>query len=321
MRVDKLYEGQIFKNYRDLCDTLEIDYKRGLSKTYQLEDIYRYCVLHKKGHSLTVTEVFEEPVPKIEKRGRKSLYGDLLQLIMLDYFLRIDKPVLILTRNKLMRDTNMVNERYQSNSYDIKSLSQELDIPVFVTNEFYNLTRSNFSYVIDSTLDALRNRSLIIYSKITMLAIDNEHRMASVPEKLVILEAEKSVLKSLGYQMLSQVVAANKWKLFTSRVLKLLKTSIPDVDYYYTSYHITVNREHIENDYEIILKGILTNEERLEKETNLNNQICETMLNNAKNRKSKSESEEFKKERDFMRISENYIRDNHKLISYLIKKE
>lgn len=84
MRVDKLYEGQVFKNYRVMCEELEMPIRGGNSKKLQMEDLHRYCATDRSGNSIIVREVFDFPIPKIDGRGRSvkpiSLHSPALAL-------------------------------------------------------------------------------------------------------------------------------------------------------------------------------------------------------------------------------------------------
>ena len=47
MNIDNLHEGQVFKNYKELCATLEIKPAGGDSKVAQFKDLDTYCKNHK----------------------------------------------------------------------------------------------------------------------------------------------------------------------------------------------------------------------------------------------------------------------------------
>ena len=73
MRVDKLYEGQIFKNYGHLCETLEIEKKNGNAKTARMKKVECYCLIRKEGHKIIVESVYDTPLPLPKGRGGVSI--------------------------------------------------------------------------------------------------------------------------------------------------------------------------------------------------------------------------------------------------------
>ena len=47
MKINNISEGQIIKNYKALCEELEIEFKKGGSRKTQLQDLERYFKYHK----------------------------------------------------------------------------------------------------------------------------------------------------------------------------------------------------------------------------------------------------------------------------------
>ena len=60
MKFENLHEGQVFKNYKELCATLEIEPTDGSSKRAQFKDLDTYCLYHKEGHKIIIDEIFDE---------------------------------------------------------------------------------------------------------------------------------------------------------------------------------------------------------------------------------------------------------------------
>lgn len=70
MNISKLYKGQIIKNYKHLCETLEIEIKDGTnSKNAQFKELARYVDFERIGHKIIINDIYKIPLPKIEKRG------------------------------------------------------------------------------------------------------------------------------------------------------------------------------------------------------------------------------------------------------------
>lgn len=65
---EELKVGQVFKNYKSICEWLGVEPSTGKSKQLHLKDFERYCLYHKEGQKFIIDEVFEEPHEKIDKR-------------------------------------------------------------------------------------------------------------------------------------------------------------------------------------------------------------------------------------------------------------
>ena len=60
MKIENLHEGQVFKNYNDLCAALEIKAKRGNSKNAQIKEMNTLFSHHKEGNKIVIDKIFDE---------------------------------------------------------------------------------------------------------------------------------------------------------------------------------------------------------------------------------------------------------------------
>ncbi|MEM4994799.1 zinc-ribbon domain-containing protein [Priestia sp. SB1] len=72
MKIENLSEGQVFKNYRVLCRTLEMPIKEGNSRKAQLKILDLYCKWSRSGNSIKIEQIYEKPLTKVENRGRSG---------------------------------------------------------------------------------------------------------------------------------------------------------------------------------------------------------------------------------------------------------
>lgn len=79
MNIENLKVGMNVKNYKTLCDLLEVDVKGGNSKKAQLEDFKRYFLYEKEGVKFKITEIFEEVKEKSNNHGGKRFEVDALK--------------------------------------------------------------------------------------------------------------------------------------------------------------------------------------------------------------------------------------------------
>lgn len=68
MKFNKLEQGQVFKNYIELCEFLGEKQKTGKSRQLQLKDWERYFVSHKDGQKIIIDSVYSVPLEKEDKR-------------------------------------------------------------------------------------------------------------------------------------------------------------------------------------------------------------------------------------------------------------
>ena len=65
MKIENLKVGQIIKNYKELCNILEIKVSAGNSKKKQLNELERYCKYHKDKNKFIIDGIYDTPLPKI----------------------------------------------------------------------------------------------------------------------------------------------------------------------------------------------------------------------------------------------------------------
>lgn len=76
MNIKNLHEGQLIKNYKELCKILEIEEKSSNSKVAQMKELQTYISYEKKGHSFKIIEIYSKKKEKVNNKkfcNRKNL--------------------------------------------------------------------------------------------------------------------------------------------------------------------------------------------------------------------------------------------------------
>ena len=81
---DKLQKGEVFKNYKELCERLGEPVKDGNAKKSQLKQWEQKFSYQKQGHKIIITEVFEEPRKMIDNRVKSDSQKNKLCQPLLD---------------------------------------------------------------------------------------------------------------------------------------------------------------------------------------------------------------------------------------------
>ena len=76
MRVENLHEGQIIKNYKELCDILEIKARNGKGRILNHKEFDRHFSYDKDGHKYIITNIYKVPKDRIDNRsnGNNSIF-------------------------------------------------------------------------------------------------------------------------------------------------------------------------------------------------------------------------------------------------------
>lgn len=74
MNIENLEVGKTFRNLRHLQEVLGIPIGvSSNSKNAQLKELARYCKYNRQGHKLTIEEIHEFPLDKVDNRGGNNL--------------------------------------------------------------------------------------------------------------------------------------------------------------------------------------------------------------------------------------------------------
>ena len=185
-----------------------------------------------------------------------------------------------LSKNKILRELKMINNNYAFCKLRLPKLSEFMNIDNEVIKEWYDSTSRMLESNLDSALKNLESQSLIFWSKEITIAkaiplaeinknkisktkvIDQydeeiinydyyatnevvlQYREGTDDEKRFILYTEKEILKEMGLDNKSQVIACGLWQDFIERVNNILLDKL-NIAFYYKSYKILFNLEHV----------------------------------------------------------------------------
>lgn len=355
----------ILKNYSDLCRILGEDEKpRGTSRQNHLKWFEEYFTYKKEGHKFIITEIFDKEVePIIDRRGgayNTVEYTENIEKLLLD-ILAQDKNngIIFLSKNKLFHMLEMVNVNYLDCNRRVPKLSKLLDIDENSVQEWYDTTGGMLERSLNSALKKLTNQSLILWSReITICKIepipDSEYlvkitrkdkygedkeqwiqevatrkiiREATDDEKKYIIEVERDTMLVLDCDDKQEIIRKGLWSEFEKKVKSILEKQ-ENIIYYYQSYKILFNPEHIFRKQNQINSLKMSNKERLDQKKIVNKSVMDRIENNAKSRHSKASAdiediwnpEDDKHLRVIRRSSDKYIEDNIKLNKTLIDR-
>lgn len=284
MEIKKLKNGIIIKNYKELCSLLNIPIKAGDSKKAQLKEFERYCKYRKDGNSFIIDEVYKIPKEKVDNtgksegsRGNNSLYSEDIQFLILNILAEEAGGSVNVSCSRLLGLLNLVNENYINGEKNIKELSEMTNVPVANCLDFYMFSRNNLRVKLESALNGLERKRLIIWEKIFFVdiiekvneKINHTHRAATDTEKRKILKAETTTLKEMGYETVPYI-SSEKMKEFRNKVNDKLEKDGLDIPYYYKSYNITFNIAPIKEEIEKVVMRLNKNViNSIEKEANV----------------------------------------------------
>ena len=211
MNLEKLEVGMVVRNYNVLCELLDENVKGGKTKVVQHKQFESHFKFEKMGHKYKILEIYNEPLKVIDNRdtGNHTIYQMHLQLLLLDNLARKaseledDFQIMELTNQKIIKITEMANDRYLKRKNDY--LLNECNISEFHINDFHRNAGIKFCRIIGSALKNLKSRCILDVTDQYKICEDNEWRTATKYEVSIITKAKYQALRKMGLKTEIQV--------------------------------------------------------------------------------------------------------------------
>jgi len=321
MNLESIKEDMFVKNYRELSLIVGDKPKSGNSKIAHMKEIERYVRLEPKGNGFYIREIYSTPLEKTNANETEYIVN--IETLVLDLLAQSkNNGQLFLSKNKLFKELNMINDNYSFCYERIPKLSVFMNINETNIEEFYESAGDMLKRNIESALNKLRKQSLIYWtSAITICVIysdtrrnqfdktkvielkkgrnefnediyeyipdtntsSKEYRKATKEEIEIILSAEREILDQLECKDKQEVVVKKLWNTFRKNVKTILLDKA-NILFYYDSYEIIYNQDNIINAIRKLDEMQLNYIDKVKHRYILNSGIAERINNNANNR-------------------------------------
>ncbi|MCD3277321.1 hypothetical protein [Clostridium botulinum] len=269
--INNLKAGEEFKNYKTLCDCINVTVKKGgRNLKLQKQDLKRYFDWITEGRKIIIKEVYLEPKPKVDNRknngksegsrGNNNIYGKYVDNILIDYFIEHlkehDNIVLNFTNREIAELTGMINLNYNITCNDKDNFYKYLfnsTTPVTRTaiRDVFRKVQNILKYTIDSSLNRLQKQGYIKFNKGYLLLEKQEdknktiNRYAYDIETKAIRKVENDVLKEMGITIAKKnyndKLRKEYYKTVNERVKKVFKSDFDiKIKSYWISYRIDI---------------------------------------------------------------------------------
>lgn len=315
MNTENLEVGMVFKNYGELCNALGIIPKSSNSKKAQLKEMDRRFKIEKgkERHSLVITEIFKEILPKKENQGNLPVYIQYMELLLLKCLQQEESKKLLVSNIKLAEKLKMIHSDY-SKYYDKKNeLSNILNVDLAHVQDFITTTSNGYINAIKTILRRLESRSIILYEtrwktveKKSYIVNDKIKRnvvtrFATDKEKDVISKIRYDILQNYGGTMrdVYKSGSLNEYqRLYSTRLQYEL-----GIDDAYKVYDININKKAVHSEYYKTMKNLMetTNDDEL---TSIINRMWYENNEQKINKKQQDALDKFKNDEPLNRMEE-----------------
>lgn len=300
MKIENLKVGQVLKNYKALCEVLEIEPKTvGKAKGIQEKEIKQYINYHKEGHKIIIDEIYQKVVEKVDKRtlGNNNHQARCVRYLLLDLLSKYkleEHEVLGFSKGLLLRNLRLVNSNYSTAKVNRKEYAQVLEVEKLAIDECIEYVDNRSINLITKAIQVLIRQKVITYkSSYTWIDKKGNINHANISEEKDILDAEYEVMKTMKIGLKKYVYEYGRWDEFKNKVSEyLLKNhgkKFKDFKYYYSSFHFNYNLDNLK-DYKSHMEQNqdMSKEIAIEEIQKLWSESLETTINNTHKKNKKS---------------------------------
>ena len=260
MKIENLTEGMSLRNYKELCNILEIESKKTGSNSYkaQFKEFGRYFEFHKEGHKIIIDKINKEVKNKMDNRrnnkgGNNIKYADDIEYLilrLLDKFNISKKERIGFSKNLLFSHCGLINENYRVIKGNTLKFSQLVDMPVQTINECFDYTSNRMLKTLQSALNRIQRQSLIIWGNGYNMVLKNDLgeeylEVASTDVEKIIMSIERDLMLEIGYSNKRLIFMAGQWNSFKEQATEQLKEHYPNLSYYYDNINFNYNNKDI----------------------------------------------------------------------------
>lgn len=299
-----------------MCEVLGERIKKGKPRQQQLKRWGLYFSHIRQGNKMIVTEIFEIP-KEMSKGGNFTPYLENINKLLVQLLLRSSNKRVTLSKNRLLRMLNMINDNYKVGYNNVSSLSQYLNIDKIDIYDFYNSTDDTLKRNLEASLKDLKNKKALFHHTELMVVKNNLAYAAKSEDLDIIYPIQKQILDEMNYVSMVDVFKNGQLKEYTDRTNELLMKEA-GISYVYEAYNIYLNKS--------VLQEELSKIEVRELESSLNESISTRIVELAEKRSARQIAKtdegfgELNFDKKSYRIKKNYIPNQKKLTKVLINE-
>lgn len=291
----KLNVGDVFKNYKVLCEHLGEDPRVSQnSRNSHIKDLNEYFKFDKNGNKIIITEIADVSLFEREdgRNGNANIYGEQLELVIMNILLRCESSYMTETRDYFTQLLGMYNYALnaikEENSAEKNEYATSRNIALQEVDEFIETTKQRTNKAFTRALERLEEKKLITYYDAIEAKVE---KLSRKEEKTYYYDTfykddyfpvEREVLNKFKCKTEAQVYAISKVNPqflinYRATLNRLLYEKLGIVSHY-KAIEISFNREQMEDYIKIFFKD----EELLSEIKKLNTLIVDSYLSTQK---------------------------------------
>lgn len=208
----KLREGQVIKNYKELCKLLGVKPTKGKGRKYHIREFERYCKYRKEGHKFIVEEVYPEPLPKIDGRVNNggnianTKYGTLMDDILINLLIKYDGYIEDSFSGVMFLLDFFTKEYENLNKAGYKTFAEINNFGIGLTMTYHQKMNNIVKKTLETSLNRLARNGIITYEKrINIRERDFNEHLADIKTEIKIKKYETETYEEMGIKYYNRI--------------------------------------------------------------------------------------------------------------------
>lgn len=248
VKKSELWVGREFKNYKEICATMEWTAYKGGSDSWkaQMKALEQHCKWTRAGHKYIITEIAGQKSPVV--RTRKSEIQDLSEEIMVNLLANAERVngssrCLRITKLNLFHALGFVNHNFNI-CYKHQEITEEiLGTSSVATRYFFERTFDKADDRIQTMFKRMESQGRLIKRDIIVYCnLEGEYHEATGETLANIISVRHRAMKNMGYDLRSgesAIIADGRWGEYIRLVNRGLKEI--GIRFYYKCYEIAIS--------------------------------------------------------------------------------
>lgn len=234
-----------FKNYKELCEKLNLPVRSGNSKVSQLKFLNYFCDLDKEGTKYMFSTVYDDPDTRMIQEI--EIISEIEQILLMAFLEKKSKsPQLLLDNYGFWKLFGFINNKYSvavaENQFSVENNVSEAQL-----EHYKEKSQKRFRDILMAALKQMKNRSYLEFYETKIIKYKEGNftkQKEATPEEIQrVLEYQSMVMNEMGYTDLNKIHKAGKKKEFYKKRNDKIQEHEENWLYYSSGYKIIVNKD------------------------------------------------------------------------------
>ena len=257
---NKLKEGQVFRNYKELCNYLGWNITDGKSKIKQIENLRYLCRFERVGHKYVIIKILNDKLPDKQPRiSNCAKYVQPFEVLIKNFFEESESSFLIIGKFDLLCALDVIpDEIVKIFRKDYVGDEEDIDVKSRTFTMFKSIYLDHLFGKLDMSLESMHKRHLIDLKRVMLVKSHNDFtpREATESEVEFLNKISVQVLEDLKCKTKNEIVLKNLNIVYKAKIKeKISKSKFKHIKFYEQGYFIgyakKVEEYEFTKDYQI----------------------------------------------------------------------